>query len=408
MKPEKGAKIVVHFKKIVCLAVIGSFFGTAFSQSLPIPQARERLITVGGKQKKVTSKLVKNRKVLVPEFFWTYDHSIGRPEVDRLLGIISQTDSIQFTYITDVNNFDPATFSQYPVILANNITNLGAGSLGATKQNAVQSYIENGGGFMIIHGSGDTKAGGSWSWYASTLHPVVYNGEAVIGQNTRVFQPVSNKVLGTALPAANATHPIMESISHDTTMQEEFHNFEFVITDKVPSADVLLLVDHSTYNCSGCSPSPDHPVAWTFKIQKGTVVYSGPGHSNLITSSWGRPNPTDARGPYWQRFLKQSLYWAAGYDTTDVTGTDLKNKAEEYQFYQSGVAFHPRDMNAVFTEAGPHSVQVLNMQGKILARENASGPKEHAFDRTRFRPGIYILRAVTTKGVQSKQYLIGG
>ncbi len=384
-----------------------------FAQSqIPVPLARERIVTIGGQPKRLTSKLTKLRKVLVPEFFFGYNHNIGRPEVDRLLNVIAVTDSIQFTFVSDVNNFDAATFSQYSAIVFNNVSSINGSGLGSSKQNAIQSYVEGGGGVILLHATGDGKGSG-WPWFNSTLHPTQFAGESQTGQTTRVYQPESDANWNKVLPASSTVHPIMESIPHDTLIAEEFPGYGGSIKDKVPSAEVLFNVDdnYAGFNCgSGCDKSNPwpHSLGWTFKIKKGTMVFAGFGHDAGAATTWGRPNPLDQRGPYYERLLRQSLYWAAGYDTTAATTGLLKGKAEDYRFRQYGVAFDDRKMSVLFTESGPHSVSLIDMRGHVWLTEHASTAKEHILDTSRLPFGVYMLRASTRKGVQSKRFVIGG
>src|SRR6185436_5201500 len=101
-------------------------------------------------------------------------------------------------------------------------------SLSPAQKLAFEEYVEKtGGGFFIVHATGDDRSAGTgteWPWYFHSLHPTEYQGHGTIGIFARVYQP------------PGATHPVMEGLPKDATVHEEFHKFRYYITDKVPGA----------------------------------------------------------------------------------------------------------------------------------------------------------------------------
>lgn len=403
-----------RIRKYFTLAVgaIG-FAGISSVEAQTKPLAMERVETINGKQVRLTSKLTKVKRVLVPQFWYNYDHNLGRAEVQRLLALIGTEDGITFEHF---NKGQEAQFTvekmkttTAAVIIGNNITSINNSTLTTEQKNAVQNFVEvQGGGFMIIHGTGDSPSAGSWAWMREKAHPAGYLGHGTIGQTTQVWQPTSNTSL-TPLPETATPHPIYEGIPRaKTTVREEFHNFTNIINDVVPAARILLHVDddYAGFNCS-CTkrPTRGHPISWTFPLAKGTIIYHAFGHDDkLATDSWGANQTRNANN--WKTFLRQAMYFAAGYDTTEIP-TGLRGRDSDYRFVDGGIALNEKISSVIFTENGPHSLQLMDVHGRVVASEKGSGRKEYFFGNRRISRGVYYLRAVSGKNVVTKRYFIG-
>ena len=265
-----------------------------------------------------------------------------------------------------------------------------------------------GGGFVIIHGTGDATTEGNWNWMWTKAHPAGFTGHGDIGQTTRIWQPTSNTTL-TPLPATAAANPIFEGIPRDyTVIREEFHNFKNVINDVVPAAQILLHVDdnYAGFNCA-CTkrPTRGHPISWTFPLAKGTIIYNAFGHDDVLaTDTWGTGQTRNTNN--WKTFLRQALYYAAGYDTTEIS-TGISGQDADYRFVDGGIALNEKTSSVLFTEQAPHSLKLMDMRGRVVFSQEGVERKEYVFGNGRIPRGVYFLRAVSGKTALSRTFLVG-
>jgi type 1 glutamine amidotransferase len=368
-------------------------------------QVMERLVTINGKTAKLTSKLLTNKKILSTMFYFNSTHRDGRPNVKNWLTEIANEDGLHVDFIeppasnmNDASGLKPEMLKDYAVFVGNSISSMAGGkdanaTLTPAQKLAFEQYVEQqGGGFFIVHATGDDRSAGTgeeWPWYFHKLHPAEYQGHGQIGIFARVYQP------------QGPTHPVMEGLPKDATVHEEFHRFHYYITDKVPSAEILLHVDdkYPGFTC-GCTPDPrGHPISWTFKLGKGTVLYTTFGHGNEV-KDWG------GSADNFKKFLRNGIYWSAGYDTTWQGNTGLKGKLTEYELGKGGIAFRGRLMEVAFTSPGRHQVDLIDAKGKLVAGRSGSSPEEFSFENMGLPRGLYLMRATAAKAVVTRKFVV--
>ena len=144
--------------------------------------------------------------------------------------------------------------------------------LDEAQQAALVSYLEQGGGFVGLHGSGGDSSY-DWKWYVDELIGAQFIGHTLGPQ----FQDARVVV-------EDRSHPATASLPADFTHNEEWYSFDRNVRDR-DEFTVLLSVDESSY-----SPEEhllwmdedlrmgDHPVVWTRCIGRGRVFYSALGH----------------------------------------------------------------------------------------------------------------------------------
>jgi len=126
----------------------------------------------------------------------------------------------------------------------------------------LKMFVENGGGFVGIHGA--TASLENWPWYAEMIgakfagHPYVQTG--IVTKN-------------------DVQHPSTYHIQEKWLWTDEW----YVFTDLSDNMEVLLEVDESSYDPTHCweeisGMGDSHPVAWVKKQGQGSVFYTALGH----------------------------------------------------------------------------------------------------------------------------------
>lgn len=183
--------------------------------------------------------------------------------------------------------FNAADLKRFDAVVWNNVS--GDVLTNAQRQD-FKSYIENGGGFAAVHGSGGDFYY-DWDWYADTL----------IGARF-LSHPMSPQFQAAKLKVDDRSDPIVKGLPADWTMTDEWYSFKSDPRGK--GAHVLVTLDESTY-----SPMTgkvdirmgDHPIAWTQCIGNGRSFYSAIGH-----------RPEGYTEPNTNKLLEQGVAWAAG------------------------------------------------------------------------------------------------
>ena len=160
--------------------------------------------------------------------------------------------------------FNAKTLKQFDAVIWSNIS---GDVLSLSQRNALQNYLENGGGFVAVHGSaGDPVY--FWDWYPDTLIGARFSGHPMNPQ----FQE--------ARVVVNTAHLLATALPGEWRMTDEWYSFRN--NPRAVGANVLLTLDESTYSPDGMGQNlrmgDDHPIAWTNCVGKGRMFYSAIGH----------------------------------------------------------------------------------------------------------------------------------
>jgi type 1 glutamine amidotransferase len=153
-----------------------------------------------------------------------------------------------------------------------------------------KAYVEGGGGFAGVHGSGGDFFY-DWDWYADTLIGARFKGHPMNPQ----FQLAKLKV-------DDSRNAIVLGLPAQWTMTDEWYSFQ--TNPRQNGADVLVALDESTYNPMAQKQDlhmGDHPIAWTRCIGDGRSFYTAIGHR---PESYTEPNTN--------KLIEQGVAWAAG------------------------------------------------------------------------------------------------
>ena len=182
---------------------------------------------------------------------------------------------------------NPVTLRQFDVVIWNNIS---GDVLTLSQREALKRYLENGGGFVAVHGSAGDPAN-FWEWYTDRLIGARFNAHPMNPQ----FQD--------ARIAVNKAHPLAKDLPAEWTMNDEWYSFR--TNPRAVGANVILTLDESTYSPVGAMGidlrmGADHPLAWTNCIGRGRMFYSAIGH-----------RPETYAQPQHVALLEAAISWAA-------------------------------------------------------------------------------------------------
>lgn len=179
------------------------------------------------------------------------------------------------------------TLARFDAVIWNNVS----GDVLTLRQRAAfRSYIETGGGFVGIHGSGGDLAY-FWDWYADELIGTRFRGH-----------PTQPSFQTARIDVAMPADAITRGLGSGWTMNDEWYSF--VSNPRDTGSKVLLTLDEKTYSPKGGGEDiamGDHPIAWSRCVGDGRSFYSAMGHL-----------PETYADPRHVRLLEQAIAWAAG------------------------------------------------------------------------------------------------
>jgi uncharacterized protein len=182
--------------------------------------------------------------------------------------------------------FRPDILSRFDAVVFNNVS----GDVFTPEQRAaLKSFIENGGGFVGVHGSGGDFSY-DWKWYVEDLIGAQFTGHPMDPQ----FQQATVRV-------EDRTHPSTSHLPETWQRTDEWYSFRQ--SARRPGYNILATLDETTYSPKGMGQDlrmgSDHPIAWWHCIGQGRVLYSAMGHQ-----------PGAYAEPEYRQMLKGAVTWA--------------------------------------------------------------------------------------------------
>ncbi|RPG56957.1 MAG: ThuA domain-containing protein [Flavobacteriales bacterium TMED96] len=219
---------------------------------------------------KLNYKEDKDLSVLVYSAIGDYSHTDAikafNGEVKKL-GLINNW-GIQFS--NDPRLFNTEDLKKFDVVIWNNST---GNTLNKSQMSSFENYIENGGGYVGIHGAGDNSK--NWEWYYKVLlkakfthHP---NGKYEF-QNGTLEKKCNNSFTNCQrLPATWEREE--EWYFFDESPQRNGSSIIYNLDEKS-----LLFGDINEDGITISKMGEDHPIVWTNCVGKGKAFYSAMGH----------------------------------------------------------------------------------------------------------------------------------
>jgi type 1 glutamine amidotransferase len=184
--------------------------------------------------------------------------------------------------------FDARLLRRYDAVVWNNVS---GDVLTVPQRRAFRRYIERGGGFAGIHGSGGDPVWW-WDWYADTLI-----GARFVGH------PDSPQFQEGRVVVDDPADSLMRGIDPDWRMSVEW--YAFAASPRLSGAHILARLDEGSYRPMSHGRSiamgQDHPLAWTRCVGHGRAFYTAIGH-----------RPESYQEPHSLALLERGIGWAAG------------------------------------------------------------------------------------------------
>ncbi len=216
-----------------------------------------------------------------------FRHEQAIPACERSVREIAARRGWQLVATENAAVFDTALLQRFRVLVSNNAT---GDNWSAPQRKAFQRWIEQGGGFVGVHGAAGTRYR-FWDWYTDELLRGRFIGHPVFPQLQRARVVIED-------PAHPATSALGTSFEHE----DEWYSFEQ--SARGPGVRVLASLDESSYTPRELwrkIAMGDHPIVWSHCLGRGRAFYSALGHT---AETYARPEHA--------RMLEGAIAWAAG------------------------------------------------------------------------------------------------
>jgi type 1 glutamine amidotransferase len=200
-----------------------------------------------------------------------FRHEEGIPAGVALIEAIAKRRGWSVFHTESGAVFTPENLARFGVVVWHQVS---GDVLNDAQKDALKRWIEAGGGWVGVHGSGGDSSY-AWSWYQDVLVGALFIGHPMGPQ----FQDAKLVVEDRAHPA---TAQLPESLMHN----EEWYSFDQSVRAK--GYRVLATVDESSYSPRlkllgmdrDLHMGADHPVVWSHCVGRGRAFYSALGRKS--------------------------------------------------------------------------------------------------------------------------------
>lgn len=194
-----------------------------------------------------------------------YRHVDAIPAANALFEELAKAQGWSIVESEDASLFTPESLARFDALVFNNIS---GNVFDESQRAALKAYLEQGGGFVGIHGTGGDPAY-DWRWYVDELI-----GAQFIGH------PMNPQFQQATIHVEDAKHPATKGLPKDWVRTEEWYSF--AKSARKPGFNILATLDEKTYSpklgTKDLSMGADHPIAWSHCVGSGRAFYSALGH----------------------------------------------------------------------------------------------------------------------------------
>ena len=207
----------------------------------------------------------------------------------RKMGMINNW---HLEFSNDPSQFNNESLKNYDVIIWNNST---GNTLDEKQMSSFENYIENGGGYVGIHGAGDSSK--NWKWYYEVLLKARFSHHP-----NREYQFQN----GTLEKKCDSNFSNCEKLPNRWDREEEWYVFNESPKKKGSNviynliANNLVMTNIKDGVIRESSMGDDHPIVWTNCVGKGKAFYSAMGHKGKYFLE-----------PLHLEVIKSGIIWAA-------------------------------------------------------------------------------------------------
>ncbi len=220
-----------------------------------------------------------------------FRHEEGIPAGVTLIEAIAKRRGWSVFHTESGAAFTPEHLGRFAVVVWHHVS---GDVLNDVQKEALKRWIEAGGGWVGVHGSGGD---GSyvWSWYKDVLVGALFIGH-----------PMGPQFQDAKLVVEDRTHPATAQLPESFVHNEEWYSFDQSVRAK--GYRVLATVDEASYSPRlklfgmdrDLHMGADHPVVWSHCVGRGRVFYSALGHQ---AKSYAQPEM--------EHLLEGAIAWAA-------------------------------------------------------------------------------------------------
>lgn len=195
-----------------------------------------------------------------------FRHEEAIPAANALVAQIAKEKGWGYFQTENGATFEPAILAKFDVVVFNNVT---GDVFTSAQRQALKQFIENGGGYVGVHGSGGDFSY-NWRWYVEDLIGAQFKGHPKYPQFQQATVHIEDK-----------THPATRELPDLWKRTDEWYSFEK--SARRPGYHILATLDEATYNPKmmglDIAMGKDHTIAWWHCMGKGRVFYSAMGHT---------------------------------------------------------------------------------------------------------------------------------
>jgi type 1 glutamine amidotransferase len=190
--------------------------------------------------------------------------------------------------------FNPEQLKRFKVAVWNSVS---GDVLSPEQREAFKGWLEAGGGFVALHGSGG-DLDYAWKWYVNDLIGAQFIGHTMGPQFQRATLIVEDR-----------QHPATRHLPERWSRTDEWYSF--ASSPRAKGYHILATLDEGSYRpkmkflpftkARDLQMGKDHPMIWTHCLGKGRAFYSALGHP---ASAYTEPEHL--------RMIDGAIAWAAG------------------------------------------------------------------------------------------------
>jgi type 1 glutamine amidotransferase len=220
-----------------------------------------------------------------------FRHEEGIPAGVALIEAIAKQRGWSVFHTESGATFTPENLGRFAAVVWHQVS---GDVLNDAQKDAMKRWIEAGGGWVGIHGSGGDSFY-AWPWYKDVLVGALFIGH-----------PMGPQFQDAKLVVEDRGHPATAKLPESLVHNEEWYSFDQSVRAK--AYRVLATVDESSYSPRlkmlgmdrDLHMGADHPVIWSHCVGKGRAFYSALGHQ---AKSYALPAM--------EHLLEGAIAWAA-------------------------------------------------------------------------------------------------
>jgi type 1 glutamine amidotransferase len=275
----------------------------------------------------------------------------------------------------DASLITTANLAKYQTVIFNNVSAEVVDALPqASQKSALLEYMKTG-GFVGLHAV--TEAG-RWPEMVSLLGAKMANHTSETNLVTATLNQDPDAESHPIITGMSATGARL-GLASKIQLSDEWYTYTSN-PRSVSGVKILYTLDEKTFAPAGTMG--DHPITWVRTLPTGgRIFYSGIGHAGGFLAP-----------AYTRNLFLNAIYWTAKMDAAAAIRSGARPPMRTSQFDVTSA--EPSGMRVSVRLAGGYRLQVLSMDGKILAERAGCGTGEYAFDESGL-PGPVGIRVIS-------------